>query len=74
MSLRLLLLVLAVCAVNAHGQTASTTPRQETVQEYQRRIETAGAISAAECCRPDSPCHRGRGESMPLVGYSPTLN
>jgi hypothetical protein len=45
MSLRLLLLVLAVCAVNAHGQTASATPRQETVEEYQRRIETAGAIS-----------------------------
>jgi TolA-binding protein len=39
MSLRLLLLVLVICAVNAHGQTATVTPRQETVDE------TAGPIS-----------------------------
>ena len=45
MFLRLLLLVLAVCAVNAYGQTPSATPDQETVDEYFRRVEVAGSIS-----------------------------
>jgi hypothetical protein len=46
MSLRLLLLFLAVCAVNAQAQTASATPHLETANDYWRRIATAGAISA----------------------------
>jgi DNA phosphorothioation-dependent restriction protein DptG len=44
MTLRLLLLVPAVCAVNAYGQSASATPRSETADEFLRRRKTAGAI------------------------------
>jgi hypothetical protein len=38
-------LVLFFCAVDCQAQTASATPRLETLDEYWRRVQTDGAIS-----------------------------